>query len=81
MKVDHRADDQARAVDMLRASLASGKRRPVLQAPTGWGKTEIARQIARLAGSTVTGRAHSGCRSVPFCRGQDDIRLAGRVVA
>ena len=30
---------QTRAIEMLRQSLGSGKRRPVLQAPTGFGKT------------------------------------------
>ncbi|MBO6512143.1 MAG: DEAD/DEAH box helicase [Roseibium sp.] len=32
---------QVRALDLLRASLGSGKRRPVLQLPTGAGKTVI----------------------------------------
>ena len=34
---------QTRAIEMLRESLASGKRRPVLQAPTGfgWGAARI----------------------------------------
>lgn len=42
-----RDQDQERAIDLLRASLASGRRRPVLQAPTGWGKTAIASRIVR----------------------------------
>ena len=42
-------DDQARARDQLRQSLASGKRRPIVQAPTGWGKTLLATAIAEDA--------------------------------
>jgi DNA repair protein RadD len=33
---------QTKAIEMLRQSLGSGKRRPVLQAPTGFGKTRLA---------------------------------------
>lgn len=33
---------QAAAVEMLRSSLARGKRRPLVQAPTGFGKTPVA---------------------------------------
>jgi superfamily II DNA or RNA helicase len=40
---------QAKAIEMLRASLASGKRRPVLQAPTGMGKTVLAAAIIESA--------------------------------
>jgi DNA repair protein RadD len=40
---------QASAIDALRASLRSGKRRPVLVAPTGSGKTVIAREVIRMA--------------------------------
>jgi superfamily II DNA or RNA helicase len=40
---------QARALEELRASLASGKRRPMLQAPTGFGKTLVASHIIRRA--------------------------------
>lgn len=40
---------QHRALDMLRASLASGKRRPMLQAPTGFGKTVISAAIVEGA--------------------------------
>ena len=40
---------QSEAIDRLRASLAAGKRRPVLQLPTGGGKTVIAGEIIRLA--------------------------------
>ena len=36
---------QAKAIEMLRQSLGSGKRRPVLQAPTGFGKTLLAAAI------------------------------------
>jgi len=42
-------DYQARAVDDLRASLASGRRRPVLQLPVGAGKTRVAAEIIGLA--------------------------------
>jgi DNA repair protein RadD len=42
-------DYQARGIDMLRASLRSGKRRPVLQLPTGAGKTRVAAEIISLA--------------------------------
>jgi DNA repair protein RadD len=40
---------QTRAIEMLRHSLGSGKRRPVLQAPTGFGKTLIAAAVAEGA--------------------------------
>jgi superfamily II DNA or RNA helicase len=33
---------QSQAIEMLRQSLGSSKRRPVLQAPTGFGKTRLA---------------------------------------
>lgn len=36
-------------IDKLRQSLAGGKRRPVIQAPTGSGKTEVAASIVRMA--------------------------------
>lgn len=36
---------QERAVDLLRASLRSGHKRPVIQAPTGFGKTVLAAHI------------------------------------
>lgn len=42
-------DYQAEAISRLRHSLASGKRRPVLMAPTGAGKTRIASEIISLA--------------------------------
>lgn len=42
-------DYQQRAIDRLRASLASGKKRPVLMAPTGAGKTVVAASIIRSA--------------------------------
>jgi DNA repair protein RadD len=47
---------QARAIDDLRASLSSGKRRPMLMAPTGFGKTLTAAWIIQRAldkGKTV----------------------------
>jgi DNA repair protein RadD len=42
-------DYQAKAVEDLRASLKSGKRRPVLQLPVGAGKTRVAAEIVNLA--------------------------------
>jgi superfamily II DNA or RNA helicase len=53
---------QTDALDMLRASLASGRRRPMLQSPTGSGKTVIAAAI-------VEGALRKGKRvlfTVPF---------------
>src|SRR4051794_10200776 len=41
--------DQARALASLRASLAAGHSRPLVQAPTGWGKTLLATAIAEEA--------------------------------
>lgn len=40
---------QARAIEALRCSLAVGKRRPMLQAPTGFGKTLTAAHIIQRA--------------------------------
>lgn len=40
---------QVTAVDMLRDSLRRGKRRPMLQAATGFGKTAVAASIVRSA--------------------------------
>lgn len=40
---------QAKALEMLRQSLGSGKRRPVLQAPTGFGKTRLAAAVVEGA--------------------------------
>jgi superfamily II DNA or RNA helicase len=40
---------QERALEALRASLAAGKRRPMLQAPTGFGKTLTAAHIIQRA--------------------------------
>ena len=42
-------DYQTDAIDKLRESLRSGKRRPVIQAPTGAGKTVIAAAIIEMA--------------------------------
>lgn len=42
-------DYQQQAIDLLRRSLRSGKRRPVLMAPTGAGKTIIAAEIINMA--------------------------------
>lgn len=40
---------QTKAIEMLRQSLGSGKRRPVLQAPTGFGKTRLAAAVVEGA--------------------------------
>jgi len=40
---------QSRAIEKLRQSLGAGKRRPVLQAPTGFGKTLVAAAVAEGA--------------------------------
>ena len=40
---------QTRAIELLRQSLGSGKRRPVLQAPTGFGKTLLAAAVVEGA--------------------------------
>lgn len=40
---------QSEAIERLRASLGAGKKRPVLQLPTGGGKTVVAGEIIRLA--------------------------------
>lgn len=52
-------DHQKLALDMLRASLMAGKTRPVLQAPTGFGKTVVGAHI-------VSGIKRHGKR-VCFC--------------
>src|SRR5262249_434736 len=39
----------AKAIEMLRQSLGSGSRRPVLQAPTGFGKTLLAAAVIESA--------------------------------
>ena len=40
---------QIQAIEMLRKSLGSGKRRPVVQAPTGFGKTRLAAALVEGA--------------------------------
>src|ERR1700726_1378804 len=40
---------QSQAIEMLRQSFGSGKRRPVLQAPTGFGKTRLAAALVEGA--------------------------------
>lgn len=50
---------QQRTIDMLRASLGAGKRRPLVQVPTGGGKTKIAAAI-------VDGALRKGKR-ILFC--------------
>lgn len=42
-------EDQQRALTMLRQSVASGKRRPAVQAPTGFGKTVLGAHIVHGA--------------------------------
>ena len=59
------------AMALLRQSLASGKRRPVLQAPTGFGKTV-------LAGAIVDGALSKGKRviiTVPALALIDSLKL------
>jgi DNA repair protein RadD len=45
---------QRQAIEMLKQSLRSGKRRPVLQAPTGFGKTRLAAAI--IEGALAKGK-------------------------
>jgi len=40
---------QAKAIELLRESRRSGKKRIMLQAPTGWGKTIVAAMIIKFA--------------------------------
>ena len=40
---------QEQAIQMLRQSLSKGLNRPLLAAPTGFGKTVVAAQIAKMA--------------------------------
>lgn len=47
--MDDLRDYQEQAINDLRASLARGKRRPVVQMPTGAGKTIMAAAIVRMA--------------------------------
>lgn len=51
MELDHKPDwsHQDRAIDLLRAALRTGSKRPVLQLPTGAGKTRIASRIVSMA--------------------------------
>src|ERR1051325_298962 len=42
-------DDQLQTIERLRASLAIGHRRPMVQAPTGYGKTVLASHLVRMA--------------------------------
>ncbi len=50
---------QAKAMDLLRRSLGSGKRRPMIQAPTGFGKT--------LLGASIVDGALAKGNKVTFC--------------
>jgi DNA repair protein RadD len=50
---------QERAIAELRRSLTAGKRRPMLQAPTGFGKTLLAAHI--VAGALAKGRRVAFC--------------------
>lgn len=52
---------QAAAIEMLRESLRAGHRRPVLQAPTGYGKTVLAGAVIRMAAE----RGHRVIFTVP----------------
>jgi DNA repair protein RadD len=49
MSLRHLFPHQERALVALRGSLAAGKRRPMLQAPTGFGKTLTAAHIIQRA--------------------------------
>ncbi len=42
-------DYQAAAIERLRESMRQGHRRPILQAPTGYGKTLVASDVVRMA--------------------------------
>jgi DNA repair protein RadD len=42
-------EHQAKGIEMLREALRSGKKRPMLQAPTGSGKTKLAAAIVDMA--------------------------------
>src|SRR3954454_16177367 len=42
-------DDQLHTIEILRGSLAAGHRRPMVMAPTGWGKTLLASHIVQMA--------------------------------
>lgn len=54
-------DYQSEAIELLRASLRGGNRRPVLQAPTGYGKTVLASSILKMARE----KGHRVCFCVP----------------
>ena len=45
----HLREDQAVALDELRRVIREGKRRPMLQAPTGFGKTVLIAAVVELA--------------------------------
>ena len=62
---------QEEAVEMIRQSLRSGKKRPLLAAPCSMGKTAIACYIMQKA-------AEKGFRSIFYC---DRIRLVGQSAA
>lgn len=62
---------QQKALDMLRQSIGRGKRRVVLQLPTGAGKTYVASQI--VAGARSKGK--KVCFTVPF------VQLIGQTIA
>lgn len=53
--------DQERAIEMVRQSLREGKNRPMMQAPTGYGKTKVAAAIA----SNVIARDKRAIFTVP----------------
>ena len=42
-------EHQELSIQMLRQSLSKGLNRPLLAAPTGFGKTVVAAQIAKMA--------------------------------
>jgi superfamily II DNA or RNA helicase len=53
---------QVRSIEMIRESLVAGRRRPVLQLPTGAGKTRIAAGIRRHACRSQEGNFSYGGR-------------------
>lgn len=65
---------QQRAIDGLRASLMAGHRRPMLQAPTGAGKTVIAAHI--VAGARAKGKRVIFCAPALGLIGQTFERFA-----
>ncbi len=70
-------DYQQAAIDQLRDSLRSGKRRPMLQAPTGAGKTLVASTLVNMA----VAKGNPVCFVVPALNLIDQTVEAGTPVA